>query len=165
MCQTKPTIMKTLQLTLLCCFVSVLSFGTVSTKEKDALVAIYNATNGASWNTTWNLDAPVHTWFGVVVSEDKVVELNLQLNNLQGALPNAIGDLVHLQTLNLFRNAVSGTIPASIGNLKNLKELNLAFNKIEGELPNTLAELSNLQSLQLFMNRLTGEIPASIGQL
>ena len=92
---TKSTIMKTLKTTLLFCLVTVLSFGNISSKEEQALIALHNSTNGTSWNTTWNLEADASTWHGVVIENDKVVELNLEFNNLKGNLPEAIGDLVN----------------------------------------------------------------------
>ncbi|HKK11496.1 MAG TPA: hypothetical protein VJ945_01610, partial [Flavobacteriaceae bacterium] len=112
--------MKTLKLTLLFCLVSVFAFANISSKEEQALVSLYNSTNGESWYHTWVLDAPVTTWYGVVIEDDKVVELNLEFNNLQGTLPEAIGDLVHLKKINFFRNNITGNIPNSIGNLKAL---------------------------------------------
>ncbi len=29
-----------------------------------ALVALYNATDGANWTNTWNLNDPMSTWYG-----------------------------------------------------------------------------------------------------
>nr|MBP6374102.1 Two component regulator three Y domain protein [Flavobacterium sp.] len=140
-------------------------FAAVSTKEKEALVSLYQATNGSQWTHTWDLTSPVHTWFGVVIKNDKVVSLDLSNNHLVGTLPEAITELVHLQKLNLFRNEVAGVIPASISNLKDLKYLNLSFNKLGGTIPSQLRDLTNLQSVELFMNELTGAIPTQIGNL
>ena len=54
--------------------------------ERDALVALYHATNGPSWheNRGWCTDAPLSEWYGVKVKEGHVVELELFENNLQG---------------------------------------------------------------------------------
>ena len=157
--------MKTLKLSLLLCFVTTLTFGNVSTKEKEALIAICNATNGDNWTVVWDIDKPINTWHGVVVKNDKVIALDLSFNNLEGVLPSQIGDLENLQTLNLFRNKISGVIPESIGNLKQLTSLNIAFNALEGRLPNTIGNLASLESLELFMNKIEGSIPTTIGSL
>ena len=122
--------MKTLKLTLVLCLISSLAFCGVSDKEKDALLAIYNSTQGENWNTTWDLNQSVHTWYGVEVRDNKVVGIEIPFNNLRGQLPEAVGDLVHLETLNLFRNNISGVLPNTIGNLTSLKVLNIAFNNI-----------------------------------
>lgn len=151
--------MKTIKLTLLFCLVSVLSFASVTVKEKEALISLYNATQGNNWTTTWDLTSPISTWSGVTLKDDKVVALDLSFNNLTGTLPNELGDLVNLESLNLFRNNISGNIPSSIGKLNNLKHLNISFNSLEGELPNSIGNLSSLVSLELFMNRIEGELP------
>ena len=72
----KSAKMKTLKLTLLCSTLFAFTFANVSKTEKDALVALYNATNGSSWNTTWNLDQPITDWYGIKVENDQVVSIN-----------------------------------------------------------------------------------------
>ena len=54
--------------------------------EHDALVALYRATRGDCWRDKrgWCTDAPLSKWHGVKVSDGRVVELDLALNNLQG---------------------------------------------------------------------------------
>ena len=58
------------------------SFASVSNSEKEALIALYNSTNGSEWNTTWDLDKSIDTWHGVVILDSKVVSLNLSFNNI-----------------------------------------------------------------------------------
>ena len=95
----KSTVMNACKITLLLCLFTIVSFGTISTKEKSALIAFYNATEGTNWSNTWELESPVSSWYGVVINNDKVVELNLPFNNLKGSLPSELGDLIHLQNL------------------------------------------------------------------
>ena len=57
--------MKTIKLTLLMFLFACVSFAGVSNSEKEALIALYNNTNGAEWNTTWDLERQVDTWHGV----------------------------------------------------------------------------------------------------
>ena len=54
--------------------------------ERDALVALYRATNGDSWRrkARWCTNAPLSNWYGVTVNEGRVVGLALLSNNLQG---------------------------------------------------------------------------------
>src|SRR5574341_1015674 len=68
--------------------------------ERDALIALYGATNGASWKnrTNW-LGAPgtEGTWYGVNVSSDHVTAIDLADNNLVGQLPPELGTLSSLE--------------------------------------------------------------------
>ena len=70
----------------MCFFVTAYSFANISTNEKEALIALYNATNGSEWNSSWNLETSIETWYGVTVEDNKVVEISLQFNNLQGTV-------------------------------------------------------------------------------
>src|SRR5659263_72345 len=137
----------------------------VSVSEKNALIKFYDATNGANWTTKWDLKAPVSSWFGVELQDDKVISIQLPDNNLVGELPSEISDLLYLKSLNLFKNSISGTIPSSIGNMKSLESLRLSFNKLSGSIPVLIAGASSLKTLELFMNRFTGNIPFEIGKL
>jgi Leucine-rich repeat (LRR) protein len=156
--------MKTI-LTLLLTIVSTISFAEVSFSEKDALVSLYNSTNGNQWKTKWNFQSPVSTWFGVKVENDKVIALDLSSNNLSGVLPPSIAQLTYLKSLNLFHNNIEGVIPSEIGFLINLEDLNLSFNKFSGEISNDLCKANKLKKIELFMNRLSGNLPNEINKL
>ena len=138
------------------------SFANISPQEKSALVAFYNATQGSHWNSTWDLNASEDTWYGIKIENNKLVEINLQFNNLQGVLPLEIGNLVNLKKINLGFNKLTGTIPTSIKNLKELTSLELFMNELEGNIPAELGELKKLESLKLYSNKLSGKIPASL---
>ena len=139
--------MKTFNLFVICFLATLLSFASVSSPEKEALIALYNSTQGDKWNNTWDLNASVDGWYGVVVKDNKVVELNLQFNNLQGNLPETIGNLINLQRMNLGFNKIQGKLPSSIGNLSNLVSLEIFMNKLEGNIPNEIGNLTTLKSL------------------
>ncbi len=57
------------------------------------LVQLYNGTGGASWDTAWNLNAPVSTWKGITVKCGRVASINLSNNNLTGTLPTSVLNL------------------------------------------------------------------------
>ena len=137
--------------------------------DRAALVALYNATEGGSWQTrtNWLSGRPLDEWHGVTTDSDgRVTALNLVSNSLVGALPAELGDLTNLRTLILWTNdELTGPIPAWLGDLTNLRWLILGGNGLTGEIPPELAGLSNLTSLDLRGNGLTGEIPPELASL
>src|SRR5690606_25430630 len=52
-------------------------------EDKQALIALYNATDGPNWTNTWDLNADISTWHGITVNnEGRVTEIILYDNNL-----------------------------------------------------------------------------------
>ncbi|WP_064967128.1 leucine-rich repeat domain-containing protein [Tenacibaculum ovolyticum] len=137
----------------------------VSEIEKQALIALYNSTNGANWTNTWDLTKPVCDWYGVTVFQNKVTNLALNSNNLVGSIPSSIGNLSNLLIISLYKNQITGTIPSSLEKLLNLTTLSLYSNKLSGTIPPELGNLPLLRQILLSNNSLTGEIPSSLGNL
>ena len=66
----------------------------VAQDDSLALVALYQATDGASWSDTTNwLTGPVAQWYGVTVTEDRVTHLDLNANGLAGEIPVELANL------------------------------------------------------------------------
>lgn len=156
--------MKTLT-TLFACLFAITISAQISSSEKQALIDIYNSTNGPEWNTSWDLNQPVSTWHGVTVKNNKVVELDLGFNNLEGEIPASIGNLEHLESLRLFFNNLGGSFPIEITQLKKLKTLDLTSNALSGTLPTEIGDLNQLEILLLSSNNFTGMLPSEIGNL
>lgn len=151
---------------------SFLTKAQVSQLEFDALVALYNSTNGDSWtdNSNWNIstgtkDDVTNDWFGITVANGHVTTIQLYDNNLVGTLPSNIGDFPQLRIITLLNNKLSGSIPAEIGNLTSLTYLHLATNELSGSIPASIGNLSNLSQIYLTQNQLTGSIPVEISNL
>lgn len=99
-------------------------------KEREALIAFYNSTNGDNWtdNYGWktstlysdgfSMPGTEGNWSGVILSNDHVVRLMMNKNNLSGTLPAQIGNLSRLTELRLDQNRLTGEIPESIKSLK-----------------------------------------------
>ena len=67
-----------------------------SDRDRLALMALYNATDGPNWtnNTNWLTDEPLTVWHGVVTDAGgRVIELHLTYNRLKGRLPTELGGL------------------------------------------------------------------------
>ena len=141
---------------------------TAATTEREALVALYNATNGPHWydNTNWLSDKPLRQWYGVNTdSNGRVTHLSLSDNNLGGFIPAELGNLVNLTHLQLYNSRLIGSIPPELGNLANLTHLRLYNTRLSGSIPSELGNLTNLRYLSLFRNRLSGSIPPELGNL
>ena len=137
-------------------------------RERAALMALYDATDGNNWtdSTNWGTDEPLDHWHGVTASGgDRVERLNLHANNLTGPIPPALGDLSNLVSLFLGNNNLTGPIPPALGDLSNLAELNFHSNNLTGPIPSALGALTNLELLSLYNNNVTGPIPPALGAL
>ena len=136
--------------------------------DRDALIALYRATDGDNWlsNDNWLTNAPIDTWYGVITDiRGRVIELNLSENDLSGSIPAELGKLTELEWLDLTDNGLKGQIPPELGFLINLEALYLDSNQLSGPIPPELGNLTNLLSLFLSNNRLEGPIPSELGKL
>ena len=139
-----------------------------SASDREALVALYNATGGENWlnSENWLSDMPLGEWHGVTTnSSGRVTGLDLYNNQLSGGIPPELGSLTNLTGLFLFNNQLSGGIPAELGSLTNLTRLWLVDNQLSGGIPAELGSLTNLTGLDLYNNQLSGGIPAELGSL
>ena len=73
--------------------------GDVNT-DRAALAALYNATNGSSWqdDTNWLSNRPLGEWHGVSTDADgRVADLRLDGKQLSGSIPAELGNLDNLE--------------------------------------------------------------------
>ena len=135
---------------------------------RDALVALYNATNGPGWKNSenWLSEAPLGEWHGVVTDCDgSVIGLRLKDNQLTGPIPPELARLTDLGVLDLEFNRLTGPIPPELASLENLSWLVLRRNQLTGPIPPELGSLENLTWLDLLGNQLTGPIPPELARL
>ena len=136
--------------------------------DRAALVALYNATDGANWdeNTNWLTNRPLGDWYGVYTDDNgRVTSLSLGNNGLRGQIPSELSDLTNLTSLSLSSNGLSGEIPSELSDLTNLTSLRLGFNRLSGEIPSELSDLTNLTWLGLNNNGLSGQLPSELSDL
>ncbi len=148
------------------------AWAAIPTTERNALIALYNSTNGDGWSSRayWKVSGVFNaagtecTWQGVVCNgtEDAVVSVILNVNSLSGALPADLGNLPALEFLSMSGNSLSGGIPPALGNLSNLLSLVLNHNQLTGGIPAELGDLPALSELKLQENQLTGGIPPEL---
>ena len=78
--------------------------------DREALIALYNTTDGESWerNDKWLSSESVGEWHGVLADpEGRVLWLELQGNGLRGEIPTELDNLAILLLLNLRNNQMS----------------------------------------------------------
>ncbi|XP_048421021.1 receptor-like protein EIX1 isoform X2 [Pyrus x bretschneideri] len=122
--------------------------------HKYAIVNDYSAFYVDEASLIWNgIMSKYESTLGLVKS------IHFSSNQLTGAIPNEITDLVGLVSLNLSRNNLTGQITPNIGKLQSLDLLDLSHNEIDGTIPTSLLGISGLGKLDLSNNNLSGKIP------
>jgi hypothetical protein len=100
-------------------------FYTVGPTDSLALVALYNATAGASWTNKgkW-LQEKTNAWPGITAAAGRVTQISLNNNNLNGPLPTQLSNLTELTSLQLDDN--------NLTNLPDLTSLGLTTLHLKG---------------------------------
>ena len=145
---------------------NVMVAGELDQDERDALVALYESTNGPDWyeDRNWMGNGDICGWHGITCCRVfcqiiAVRAVLLKGNNLVGAIPPEIGGLWDLRVIELHHNHLSGEIPSEIGQLAHLRELYLHRNDLSGPIPVEMGGLLGLSWLMLGENRFSGPIP------
>ena len=116
-------------------------------QTREALVALYDATDGDNWtdNTNWLTDKDISTWYGVEVCDCRITGLDLSENNLKGRISPELGKLTDLSYLLLNGNELEGPVPVELGNLTSLITVSFGWNPLSGQLPQSLTGLTELE--------------------
>ena len=136
-----------------------------------ALVAIYNASNGANWKAdrVWDLTKSIDTWYGIKLDADgRVTQLKCLANTIteDWTVPAEIGYLQELTDLRFNNCCVAGNLPEEVYSLTKLQFLYFQNNKLTGSLSSKLGALTELTQLYIDQNEnLGGSIPKEIGNL
>ncbi|TVU32924.1 hypothetical protein EJB05_24689, partial [Eragrostis curvula] len=109
---------------------------------------------------------PLHSPFpSGIMAFQSLVGLYLSGCGISGEIPEALGNLQHLQYLDLKNNQLTGPIPGSLYNLKMLKEIVLDKNSLSGQLSPSIAQLQHLTKLSTYINSISGALPPELGSL
>ncbi len=161
--------MKRILLLLILLPVAIILKGQANIEDSLALVALYNSTNGPTWNNHENWLEPgklVSEWHGVYLyGNGRVRRINLSFNNLDGELPAEFWALDTMDYFNFQDNKLTGTISEDIGNFSNLEYIILENNLLTGSIPNTISNAGNLIGIHIFNNKLSGILPEGLGDL
>ena len=126
----------------------------------------------------WGANTALSSWDGITVASldgiQRVTELDMDGQGLNGSIPSQLGELTGLRELRLaWGNRLTGSIPPQLGRLTRLTFLNLAANHLSGPIPPELGSIGPqlthlvLSAPQPLPNGvgLTGSIPAQLGNL
>lgn len=141
--------------------------GSAIEKEREALIAFYQAAGGDKWlrKDNWCSDKPLDDWLGITVnSSGRVVGINFQNNHLSGDIADIIRSLsllTELKVIDFLENGTGlyGNFSEEIYDLVNLESLFIS-NYLGGELDERIVRLKHLKVLSL-----SGvKVPSSIFQ-
>jgi hypothetical protein len=132
----------------------------ISTKECQALVALYDSTDGENWvdNGGWKTTNKPCNWNGVTCQKKRVTGLTLWNNNLKGSIPKDFFKLKNLENLALSNNNLNGTDLKNFKKLKNLETLLIDNCRLTGKIPNSLMKLKKLTIFNLKDNCLKTKV-------
>jgi Leucine-rich repeat (LRR) protein len=148
-------------------FLTLYSVTTANQQDSLAMVDLYNNTNGSQWliNTNWLSSYPLSSWYGITLLRGKITTLEVTGNNMEGSIPQSIGNLINADWINLTDNKLTGSIPATIGNLVNTYTLYLRNNNLTGSIPETIGNMTGMRNLDLSYNQISGNIPTTFNNI
>lgn len=90
----------------------------VTGEECEVLVGLYKNHGGPTWKhrDNWLIAESACTWYGVKCGAGHVVSLMLGENELTGAFPATVGQLVHLRRLGLYATSSPARYRRKSGN-------------------------------------------------
>jgi Leucine-rich repeat (LRR) protein len=136
----------------------------ISTKECQALVALYDSTDGENWedNSGWKTTKKPCNWNGVTCQKKHVTGLRLWNNNLKGSISKDLFKLKKLEDIALSNNDLNGTSLNNFKKLKNLETLLIDNCKLSGKIPSSLMKLKKLTYLDLNDNCLKTKVSSKL---
>ena len=142
-------------------------FKGVRPEDLDALHKLARAMGFSTRTSHWPSKDCVHQqdvseWEGVSFEDGRVMELDLENDEVHGAVPKVIGAFTAMETLDLQGNLISG-VPKEIGACVSLRKLVLTGNTLK-TLPKAIGQLASLKKLLISENQLK-TLPAEIGNL
>mgnify|MGYP003303395805 CR=1 FL=1 len=127
----------------------------------NALIALYNSTNGATWINTWNVANGIKAMsklYGVTFDKGRVKSIVLPDNNLSGGIPAEIFSLPMLESLNLSKNLLTGNMPSITSSP--IKNIDISNNALTGNIGEFISMLPNIERIKASNNCISQILPA-----
>ncbi|KAK8550478.1 hypothetical protein V6N13_118996 [Hibiscus sabdariffa] len=86
--------------------------------------------------------------------------VELQMNDISGAVPKSISNCKSLEIINLACNQLIGHIPEELASLPALSVADLSHNNFSGSIPGEFGKSTNLLLLNVSFNDISGSIPS-----
>ncbi len=137
----------------------------------DALIDFYLSTGGENWTnkTGWSAgviggDCDYCNWYGITCDpNEKITQIYLKSNNLNGTMNSSFAILEKLFYLNLRDNNLSGSLPDIWTSLNLLTYLDLGENNFNGSFPASIDNLTKLGYFKAENNNFSGTLPQKLG--
>jgi Leucine-rich repeat (LRR) protein len=115
-------------------------------KQRYVISLIYYSLDGPSWLNSTGFLSSINEclWYGIICLNERVYQISLPNNSLQGSIPRETAELQGMQVFNVSGNSLSYTIPESFYNLTNLVFLDLSRNSIIGTLSPNIQNLRKI---------------------
>ena len=136
--------------------------------DRDALVALYHATDGANWKNSrdWLSQEPISRWFGVRTdAAGRVTALWLSNNQLRGALPPDLGGLTELKQLRLQGQRVAWRDSRRGGPSRQPRGAAAQWQRVQRIYSRRVWAALESESAALHVNQLSRAIPPELGNL
>ena len=139
--------------------------------DKLALLAIYEASDGANWaKNNWDLTVDMNTWSGVTVdaTTGRVTAVKLTTAGTivkDWTLPEEVGWLTEVTDFRVNGNKLTGALPESLFTLPKLQKLYFQNNNLTGSLSSNMAKLTELTEFYIDRNTNLGGDLSWIGSL
>jgi hypothetical protein len=141
--------------------------------QRYALATLYFSSNGGAWlvNDMWLTNQSECEWYskagsgGACNSNNEMVNLELDGNNLDGTIPPELGLLSELERLTLRggpEKNLSGTVPSELGFLTNLQVFFVRENGLGGLVPSQIGRWARLEQLDLSRNKVSQTCLSSV---
>lgn len=134
-----------------------------------ALVALYHSMQGEKWKDqgNWMSGKPINTWLGVIIENDRVVQLTLNRRdcNADTYIAPEVKYLTAMGQFSVAYSKVGGTIPNEIGRCVALRSFSASCyeegtqGNLKGSLPVIFCSMPILYSIDVKMNQMSGELP------
>ncbi|MEO7766739.1 MAG: hypothetical protein ABIS01_04905 [Ferruginibacter sp.] len=132
-----------------------------------ALVDLYDSTNGVNWwsNNNWKTLAPVSTWSGISVINNRVIGMQMHGNNASGTIPSSFKNLDGMTSIDFIDNGFRGDLLSYISNFKGIGTVHIGEQYLTGPFPTAFGYLPNLTSIYIYGPGFNGPIPVSFKNL